>query len=48
MYVLYHCTKCHHEWQGVDGDESARHCQECGAEGYILDEGDKADMEVSK
>jgi hypothetical protein len=30
---LYHCTKCHHEWEGGKRDNI---CAWCKAKGYIL------------
>jgi hypothetical protein len=36
---LWHCTKCHHEWESVDGEN----CDWCGAPGRVLE--DKTPME---
>lgn len=32
---LFHCNKCHHEWEGL---ESWTECKWCGSEGYIIQE----------
>lgn len=35
MIYLYHCTKCHHEWETIDHNPIK--CSWCKAEGKIID-----------
>ena len=37
---LYHCSKCHHEWEAV----SWTICAWCGADGYVIQE--KTDFDL--
>lgn len=30
---LFHCSKCHHEWEGAIKETT---CDWCGSEGYII------------
>jgi|GEM_PF-2437777 len=39
---LFHCTKCHHEWEHVAVREDK--CDWCGADGKIIEE--KTPMEL--
>jgi len=32
---LFHCRRCHHEWEGIAGQVN---CDWCGAYGYIIEE----------
>jgi len=32
--MILHCSKCHHEWEGEEGEN----CDWCGADSYPLDE----------
>jgi hypothetical protein len=32
---LFHCNKCHHEWEGT---KDMNMCTWCGTESYILEE----------
>jgi hypothetical protein len=31
--MIYHCKKCHHEWQTVTGKHEKKICDWCGAKG---------------
>jgi hypothetical protein len=35
---LYHCVKCHHEWEGIKRSGLEPICDWCGAHGFILEE----------
>ena len=51
--MIYHCTKCHHEWMAVAGKEEKKKCDWCGAKGkrigtdYTDRRGDKQAMETA-
>jgi len=34
---LFHCVKCHHEWEGIL-EKNNPICDWCGAHGYIIEE----------
>ena len=38
---LFHCKKCHHEWES---SESKSDCDWCGESGYVIKE--KTELEV--
>ena len=40
---LFHCVKCHHEWEGY-GKGLTPICDWCGAHGFIIEE--KTSMEL--
>lgn len=41
----WHCTKCHHEWEGIKDDEE---CDWCGNPGYILEETTPLEMFIGE
>jgi rubrerythrin len=36
---IFHCTECHHEWEGAD--KKPKKCDWCGAPGKLLKWGGK-------